>query len=243
MNLILPERIKCSQCPIRHRAVCSKCDDDELAILERIKTYRSYTAGETIFWRHDELKFVASVVYGVASLNRTLEDGRTQTVGLLFPSDFVGRPGRMQIDFDVIAATDVTLCCFDRRQFEQIIEETPHIAQRLMEIALDELDAARDWMMLLGRKTALEKTASFLEILMRRSSLDPSTKDRLLTLPLTREEIANYLGLTLETVSRQFGALKKQGVIRIEGRRQIAVLDASALIAASGNDSDGYVLV
>lgn len=243
MNLILHDRVQCSQCPIRHRAVCSKCDDDELAVLEKIKSYRSFSAGDAIFWRQDDLTYVASVVYGVASLNRTLEDGRTQTVGLLFPSDFVGRPGRARIDFDLIAATDLTLCCFDRRQFEQIVLDMPHVAQRLMEIALDELDAARDWMMLLGRKTALEKTATFLEILLRRSSVDPGSSDRVLTLPLTREEIANYLGLTLETVSRQFGVLKKQGVIQMLNRRQIAVLDASALIAASGNDSDGSVLI
>lgn len=242
MNIVLNAHIKCDECPIRHRAVCSKCDDDELSRLEGIKSYRSFKAGEVIFWRHDQMNFVASVVAGVASLNKTLEDGRTQTVGLMFPSDFVGRPGRGQIDFDVKAATDLTLCCFERKNFEKLVSEMPHLAQRLMEIVLDELDAARDWMMLLGRKTAMEKTASFLEILLRRSSLSHIGANPVILLPLTREEISNYLGLTLETVSRQLGKLKKDGIIEVVNRREIIVRDVAALISASGNDADGSIV-
>ena len=137
--LDLQSRPKCSECPIRHRAVCARCDDDELLMLEQIKTYRSFKAGDPMLWRGDGLTYVASVVSGVASLGKTMEDGRTQMVGLLFPSDFIGRPGRAAIDFDVVAVTDVTLCCFQRKPFEALIETTPHIAQRLMEMALDEL--------------------------------------------------------------------------------------------------------
>lgn len=193
-------------------------------------------------WRDDALVFVASVVEGVASLSKTLEDGRTQMVGLLFNSDFIGRPGRSRIDFDVTAASDVTLCCFERKRFEELIRDIPQLAHRLMEIALDELDAARERMMLLGRKTALEKTASFLEILVRRSIIGPAPQDVHLTLPLTREEIANYLGLTLETVSRQFGQLRKMGIIEPLNRREILVKDVIALTEATGNDCDGAVI-
>lgn len=142
--------VRCQDCPIRHRAVCAKCDDDELELLEAMKSYESFKAGDVIQWRGEPLKFVASLVSGAASLSKTMEDGRTQMVGLLLPSDFIGRPGRAEIDFDVTATTDVTLCCFDRGPFEKLVEETPHVAQRLMELALDELDAAREWMLLLG---------------------------------------------------------------------------------------------
>jgi CRP/FNR family transcriptional regulator len=231
--------VKCDQCPIRHRAVCAHCDDDELARLEGMKYYKTYPAGAPIFWRGDAFVFVASVVQGIASLSKTLEDGRTQMVGLLLPSDFIGRPGREKIDFDVTATTDVTLCCFERKPFEQLIRETPHVAQRLMELALDELDAARDWMVLLGRKTAREKIATFIEMLVRRTKspdADGVTHD--LYLPMTRDQIANYLGLTLETVSRQFSALKKDGVIAFSDRQQLRVLDIVALHAATGDDVD-----
>ena len=240
MNFVLNTRVKCSECPIRHRAVCARCDDDELALLEAMKSYRSFQAGETILWRQDELRHVASVVHGVATLSKTLEDGRTQMVGLLLPSDFIGRPGRQAIDFDVIAVTDVTLCCFERAPFERLVENTPHVAQRMMEMALDELDAARDWMLLLGRKTAREKIATFLEMLVRRTHVQGiSGPEPELTLPLSRDEIANYLGLTLETVSRQLSALKKDGVIRFSGRRDVSVIDLAGLHEATGDDADG----
>ncbi|MDW4498559.1 Crp/Fnr family transcriptional regulator [Sulfitobacter sp. D35] len=240
MTISLNTRVTCDACPIRHRAICSRCDSEELSLLERIKSYRTYKAGETILWRGDDLHFVASVVKGVATLGKTLEDGRTQVVGLLLPSDFVGRPGRPQIDFDVTAVTDVTLCCFERGAFEELLTTTPHVAERMVEIALDELDAARDWMLLLGRKTAREKIATFVEMLVRRQSLaGGGATGAALSLPLTRDEIANYLGLTLETVSRQMTALRREGVIEFADRRRFEVKDLSALHVATGDDADG----
>jgi CRP/FNR family transcriptional regulator len=234
--------VRCEDCPIRHRAVCARCDGDELAILEGMKSYKQYAAGDVILWRGEPLDYVASLVHGVASLSKTLEDGRTQMVGLLLPSDFIGRPGRSTVEFDVIATTDVTLCRFKREPFERLVIETPHIAQRLMELALDELDAARDWMVLLGRKTAREKIATFIDMLAQRSLSAASGGDLQLELPMTRDQIANYLGLTLETVSRQFNALKKEGVITLSSRKQIEVVDLLALRQATGDDSDGGVL-
>ena len=105
----------------------------------------------------DEMDFLASVVNGGATLSQTLEDGRTQLVGLLLPSDFVGRPGRKGVIYDIQAKTDILLCCFRREPFEELMVTTPHIVQRLLQMTLDELDAAREWMLVLGRKTALEK--------------------------------------------------------------------------------------
>lgn len=236
--------VKCSECPIRHRAVCARCDADELARMESMKYYRRFEAGEPVLWRGETLPFVATVVEGVASLSKTLEDGRTQTVGLLLPSDFIGRPGRDAIDFDVAAMTEVTLCCFQKAPFEKLVEETPHVAQQLLSLALDELDAARDWMLLLGRKTAREKIATFVQLLVKRTQPDPTQKFIMqITLPLTRDQIANYLGLTLETVSRQMNALKKEGVLEFTGRRDFEVLDLGALHAATGDDSyaSGYL--
>lgn len=243
MNLTLRPSVKCTQCPIRHRAVCARCDDEEMALLEQVKSYRSYAAGDVILWRGENLQFVASLVDGVASLSKTLEDGRTQMVGLLLPSDFIGRPGRERIEFDVTATTDVTLCCFERKPFERIVQNTPHVAQRLMELALDELDSARDWMLLLGRKTAREKIATFIEMLVRRSTMTvPDGTPQDLSLPMTRDQIANYLGLTLETVSRQFNALKKEGIISFSDRRKFEVVDMAALHDATGDDSDGGMI-
>ncbi|MEJ6399061.1 transcriptional regulator FnrL [Yoonia sp. 208BN28-4] len=243
MTINIPGAVKCGDCPIRHRAVCAKCDTDELAMLEGMKSYKKFATGDTILWRGEPLSFVASVVDGVASLSKTMEDGRTQMVGLLLPSDFIGRPGRAQVEFDVVATTDVVLCCFDRKPFERLVDETPHVAQRLMELALDELDAARDWMLLLGRKTAREKIATFIEMLARRSQTSGPNGSRISVLPMTRDQIANYLGLTLETVSRQFSALKKDGIIDFSDRKHVEVIDLVALRDATGDDSDGGMIV
>lgn len=232
----------CGQCPIRHRAVCSRCEPDELDVLEEIKYYRTYEAGQSILWSGDHMEFVASVVTGIATLSQTMEDGRTQMVGLLMPSDFIGRPGRAVAPFDVTAVSDVTLCCFRRRPFEDLMVTTPNIGQRLLEMTLDELDSAREWMLVLGRKTAREKIASLLLIVARRDSAlrmqlprDGMTFD----LPLTREAMSDYLGLTLETVSRQISALKKTGTIQLEGKRRVIVPDLDALIVETGDDTDG----
>lgn len=232
----------CTNCPIRHRAVCARCEPDELSQLEEVKYYRSYEAGQPLVWAGDDMDFVASVVTGIATLSQTLEDGRTQMVGLLLPSDFLGRPGRAIAPYDVTANSDLTLCCFRRKPFEKLLRDTPHISQRLLEMTLDELDAAREWMLILGRKTAREKIASFLSILAHReSSLRQSSPKNgaSFDLPLTRESMADYLGLTLETVSRQISALKRDNVIELQGKRRVIVPNFEALIAESGDDADG----
>lgn len=230
----------CVDCPIRHRAVCSRCDDDELVRLNAIKFYKTYDAGQTIALRGDALDVVASLVTGTATLERVIDDGRTQTVGLLLPSDFIGRPGRATLQYDVTAVTEVTLCCFRRQPFEAMLSEIPHLQERLLEMALDELDAARDWMLLLGRKTAREKITSFIMLIVRRT-MHPEgqllgTPSRIL-LPISREAMANFLGLTIETVSRQFTALRRDGVIALDGARGVHIPDLERLRRETGDDT------
>jgi CRP/FNR family transcriptional regulator len=233
---------ECGDCPIRHRAVCARCETDELEQLEKMKFYRSFQAGQTVIWSGDRMDFVASVVSGIATLTQTMEDGRRQMVGLLLPSDFVGRPGRAEANYDVTAISDLVMCCFRRKPFEDMMLATPHVNQRLLEMTLDELDAAREWMLLLGRKTAREKIASLLAILARRDvALRPRSRAGALRfdLPLTREQMADYLGLTIETVSRQISALRRDGLIQLEGTRQVTVPDIRRLLEETGDDSDG----
>ena len=236
----------CSDCPIRHRAVCARCDGDEISQLEEMKYYRTFEPGQTIVWSGDRMDFVASVVSGIATLSQTMEDGRTQMVGLMLPSDFIGRPGRATSAYNVVATTDVVMCCFRKKPFEAMIERTPHIAHRLLEMTLDELDAAREWMLVLGRKTAREKIASLLSIIARRDAslqLRGTQGPLVFDLPLTREAMADYLGLTLETVSRQMSALKRDGVIELQGKRHVTVPDFNRLMEEAGDDADGGLLV
>jgi CRP/FNR family transcriptional regulator len=127
-----------------------------------------------------------------------------------------------------------------------MMARTPHIAQRLLEMTLDELDAAREWMLVLGRKTAREKIASLMAIIARRDAtlnMNGTRGPLVFDLPLTREAMADYLGLTLETVSRQVSALKKDGVIELEGKRRVTVPDFNRLLEEAGDDSDGGMLI
>ncbi len=183
------------------------------------------------------MEFVASVVSGTAMLSQAMADGRTQMVGLLLPSDFLGRPGRSVAPYDVTAASDLTLCCFQKKPFEEMMRRSPRIGQRLLEMTLDELDAAREWMLVLGRKTAREKIASLLLGLSRRAAVlerGATLESAILDLPLTREAMADYLGLTLETVSRQISALKRDGVILLDGMRRVIIPDLGFLAREAG---------
>lgn len=235
-----PDLTRCANCPIRHRAVCARCEPDELSRLEEIKYHRRYETGQRVVWIGDRMDFVASVISGVATLSHSMEDGRTQMVGLLLPSDFLGRPGRALARYDIEAISDLTLCCFRREPFEKLMRDNPRIGGRLLEMTYDELDAAREWMVVLGRKTAREKIASLLSIIAHRAATlergEPSDGTRF-DLPLTRLAMADYLGLTIETVSRQMSALKRDGVIGLDGPRSVVVPDFPALMREAGNEA------
>ncbi|MGF1503087.1 MAG: transcriptional regulator FnrL [Paracoccaceae bacterium] len=237
--------VHCADCPIRHRAVCSTVRDEDLNALNSIKHYKTMLPGQEIVAAGETLSAIGSVVEGVVSLSKTMIDGRRQMVGLMFPSDFIGRPNRPVAPYDAVAVTPVKLCLFGRAQFERLLHERPEIEQRLLEMTLDELDSARDWMLLLGRKTAKEKIATFLTILGRRSAAMKAEDPRdgiTFELPLTREAIADYLGLTIETVSRQITQLKKTGVIELVDARHVRVPDVTRLLDAAGEDADGGLI-
>lgn len=238
--------ISCSDCPIRHAAVCATCDADELAVLERAKSYRTFQPGEMLAEAGQPLTHFSSIVKGCATMSRTLEDGRRQTVGLLLPSDYIGRPGRATSAYDVEALEEVTVCRFERVQFERLVQNTPHIASRLLQMTLDELDAAREWAVVLGRMTARERVAAFLVSLARRYAgferRDIPSGKVALHLPLSREAMADHLGLTIETTSRQFTALRRDGLIETQGAREIVIPSFEALALEAGEDDDGGVI-
>ncbi|WP_299360913.1 transcriptional regulator FnrL [uncultured Paracoccus sp.] len=248
VNLLSPDQDtrlhgSCPDCPVRHQAICSTCNAPELRRLEHARYDRRYEAGQVIVWAGDRLDFVASVVSGVATMSHTLEDGRTQMVGLLQASDFLGRPHRERTPYTVTAVTDVVLCCFRRKPFEEVMAASPALSAQMLDRTLDELDASREWLLLLGRKSAREKFASLLVILARREVGGPQASpggELQIDLPLTRDMMADYLGLSLETVSRQVSALRRDGIIRLNGNRTVIVQDYAALLTASGEtDADG----
>lgn len=225
---------RCARCGIRKQAVCGALSDKELEALNAVARRRLVKAGDVILNAEDDASSFANIVSGVVKLSKLLSDGRQQIVGLQFSPDFLGRAHRKRNPFFAEAATDVELCVFPRSNFERLLSEQPELETRLFKETLDELDAARDWMLLLGRKTAAEKVATFIAMIARRQTPDGCSAlgelgATVFTLPLTRAEIADYLGLTIETVSRQIGKLKADGLIDIGPNRSIAVLDSKRL--------------
>lgn len=139
----------------------------------------------------------------MVTLTKLLPDGRQQIVGLQFAPDFLGRPFAESSDVSAEAASAVRLCTFSGVALKDMIRESPALQDRLHRQALRELDDARDWMMTLGQKSAVERVASFLLLLSRH--IDP-LKDGFsarFDIPLKRADIADFLGLTLATVSRR----------------------------------------
>ena len=190
--------------------------------------------GRVIYDGDQRQRMFGIVVSGVVKLVNTRPDGRQQIVGLQFPSDFFGRPYSSAPGMFAEAATDLEVCCFSGSAFDDLLAQRRDIERALLQRALKDLDAARDWMFLLGRKTAEEKVASFLAMISDRMSLQiengqPVSATGHIRLPLSRTEIAECLSLRLETVSRQFAQLRLRGIIETSGRRTFKVRDMAAL--------------
>jgi CRP/FNR family transcriptional regulator, anaerobic regulatory protein len=240
-TLMAPRPKACSTCAVRETALCRVLNTQQLARLNRRSYRRLYPAGQLIAGVAASEDWCATVLSGVIKLSKTLSDGRQQIVALLFPGDFLGRPYRSEFPYTAETATEVQLCCYGRAYFEGFMQEQSDLKQIFLERTLDSVDAARDWMLLLGRKTAQEKVAALLLTILHRTS--PPCPDceqgpsRQLTMPVTRTEMADYLGLRLETVSRQLKQLEAIGIIKRLDPRRISVRDVEALAKAAGPDS------
>ena len=242
----LPDTLqRCEHCPVRHQAVCGAMDEVQIRKLAQISHRKKIPAGQTIISDDAPVDFFANVISGAVKLTKTLPDGRQQIVGLLFAPDFLGRAYSKSNPYTAEAASDTEICAFPNRAFERLVGEYPELQQRLFKHTLDELDAAREWMLLLGRKTAEEKVASFLHMLARRSlmvgcSHQENSGVSSFELPLTRADMADFLGLNIETVSRQLTRLKTAKVIKLNTNRLILVPDIARLARAAGQDSAGH---
>ena len=201
--------------------------------LNRIGRHVELKKGQTLMWEGDDSLVVASIVTGIFKLSSSLEDGREQIISLAFPADFVGRPFGNKNEYSVEALTDARICVFSRTDFDKFARSHPELEHKLLERTLDQLDDARRWILLLGRKTASERVASFLlEISTKLGVSGCTAANKKLTefeLPFGRKQVADILGLTIETVSRQLTLFKNDGVIGLPDRRNICILDDQKL--------------
>ncbi len=210
----------------------------EIQALNRLSRKRSVPAGQVILGEGEARTIFANIVSGVVKLTKTLDDGRQHIIGLLFASDFLGRAFRDDNPYFAEAATDVELCVFPTAGFERLLVEHPGLEHRLFQYTLTELNSCQEWMLLLARKKAEERVASFLLMIAKRvPNLGCAHSDRpnevRFILPLSRTEISDCLGLTIETVSRQITRLKTKGVIELMNYREIVIPDVRRLQQAA----------
>lgn len=194
---------------------------DPLAAIAQVKVLDREQA---LFAEGDAADAVFRVVDGVIRLYKLLPDGRRQIIGFLQAGDMVGLAFAARYLYSAETVTATTVQRIARGQLDALLDAQPALARRLLSVTTSELVAAQDQMLLLGRKTALEKLASFLLALSRRSA-----GNRAIALPMSRGDIADYLGLTTETVSRGFTKLKTGRLIRILDGGKVELLDRDAL--------------
>jgi len=215
----------CEACEARHRGICGALTPDELTKLSRAARQHTVQAGHELMAESEPSGSYANVMSGVVKLSKMLIDGRQQIVGLQFAPDFLGRPFVDENRVSADAASDVELCRFPKAAIDSLIASSADLERRLHQQTLKELDEARDWMVTLGRKTAAEKVASFLYLIA--THIDPSIDDSggsaQFDLPLTRADIAYFLGLTIETVSRQLTRLRTSDIIQITHNRHVVI--------------------
>jgi CRP/FNR family transcriptional regulator, anaerobic regulatory protein len=218
----------CGACPVRSLTVCAALESGELKRLSEIMQTVRHDAGHTLFHEDGRADTLFNVTSGTIKLYKLLPDGRRQITGFLLPGDFLGLSVNDTYAYTAEAVTPVTLCRFPRRRMEALLDEFPKMQRRLFSMASNELAAAQDQMLLLGRKTAKEKICSFLLLLSQRAQRR-GYKDNPVHVPMSRADIADYLGLTTETVSRTFTQLKTSRVITLLEGNKVKLNDADHL--------------
>jgi CRP/FNR family transcriptional regulator len=204
----------CSQCSVRLVSVCAVLSPAELQEMEAMSRGARFAAREILVSQGAQADSVFTVTEGVVRLYRLLSDGRRQVLGFALPGDFLGLSLLDIYNFSADAVTDTSVCRFPRKAFIAYAEPRPHLMQRLHEFASHELSLAQDQMVLLGRRTAEERVGAFL-ISLRDRLARLGHASATLPLAMSRQDIADYVGLTIETVSRTFTKLAKARSILI----------------------------
>lgn len=194
--------------------------------------------GKHLFLEGDPADHIYEVASGVLRLTRILEDGRRQVIAFGYPGDTVGFPSDGLYHTDCDALEPATLVVHHLAALESPTAD-PDLHLRLLRAALREISAMQDHFMMLGRKSSIEKLASFLQVLTERVGEPvggPSGAYAQVTLPMTRADIADFLGLTTETVSRTFTQLRKAKIIAIDQVNTIVTLKPIALQSIAQGD-------
>ncbi|MGH8052646.1 MAG: Crp/Fnr family transcriptional regulator [Stenotrophomonas sp.] len=220
---------ECLHCSVRHLSVCSALSCDEVQALEQITTSMPVAMGATLARTGEPRAYVYTVTEGALRLVRTLADGRRQVNGFVLPGDYMGLSGADQHRYDIEAIAESRVCRVPMSQMRDLRQRYPHLERKLLQRACQELDAAQDNALALARLQPPERLADFLLRLAAREAALLGRSINRVSLPMGRGDIADHLGLTMETVSRTFTKLRQQGLIALPHLNVVEILDAVAL--------------
>lgn len=221
--------LACAACPVRDSAACSVLSEDERDELAKAGRTRRIKRGETLFSAGDEEVACATLVSGALKVTQYDADGNERILALIHPAGFVGEMFAPFAQHDVVALTESQLCVFARRDMDRALGTYPELTKALLRRSQEDLHAARDLLALGAGKSASEQVGGLILALARAASDSPCHPAAAFDLPLTRGEMANMLGLTIETVSRAMSSLEKDGALKRKGTRGIELVDPARL--------------
>lgn len=209
--------------------------------LEACCRTRSYKAGQLVTDDGERPDFIGCVRKGILRMQKTLIDGRQHVVGLLVDGDMFGRVFDGPMHFAIEAATEAEICVFQRGPFESLLQRTPELERLILLNILNELDRARDWMMILANHKVAGRLAGFLMVLCTRfKGVDHLSRDNsgrlTVTIPISRTDLAHLLGTRQESISRAFHALADMGAIAILSPYKVEILAVDILAAEAGEE-------
>jgi CRP/FNR family transcriptional regulator len=199
-------------------------------------TLGEIVAGQTVVERGVRSDSVGYVLDGMLGMVQLLEDGKMHIIGLLVPTDLYGRPFDGPSNYRIQALSAARILSFPRSLLENVLRENPEAERLFLVHLLDEVDAAREWLMLISGRRAVNRLASFLSILARRSKYKRVGGHIVVRVTLSRKDMAHYLGARPETLSRAFRELERRGVLQILDPYTFRILDDEALMDAAGDD-------
>jgi CRP/FNR family transcriptional regulator, anaerobic regulatory protein len=214
----------------RSHSLCAALDADELGMLDNLSKTVSFAAQESLFLQDQDAQFVFNVTSGSVRVYRSLPDGGRQIVGFALPGDFLGLSMNERNTFSADALTPTTACKFPRQAFSDMLDDRQHVLKLLHSMTGHELSLAQEQMVIMGCHSALQKVVAFLIGLRNRWSLITGESVHI-PLPMTRQDIADFLGISIETVSRSLSRLAREKAIVVvpDGVRLLNVVRLETL--------------
>jgi len=219
---------RCTICKVRTYSFCRCLDDSKLQVFSNISFQKEFSNGENIFIQNDPSQYLYNITEGNVKIYQLLDDGRIQIIGFLYPGDFFGTYRNNKYNYCAQSIGELKVCVFEQKILDRYLDENPVLSKELLNKTSFELTLAQDRITVLGKLKAVERISKFLlNISEQRERI--GWQNNPISLPMTRQDIADYLGLTIETVSREFSNLKSSNIIKIISSKQIYLTDLESL--------------